>query len=79
MPRRKGKGGLGVERGERYALIPEDVMTSVAYGAQPDFSIRVLNALCCGYLRHMSLPGTSRIGRWDVRQRVRGNLRWLPE
>jgi hypothetical protein len=47
--RSRATGRLGVERGERYALIPEEVMNSVAYSAQPDFVKVVLFAVAARY------------------------------
>jgi hypothetical protein len=58
---RKRKGSrLGVERGDRYALLPEEVMESAAFHAQPDWAKGVLSALACrhnGYNNgDLSLP-----------------------
>lgn len=50
MSRRRS--GLGVARGDRYALLPEEVMESVAYHAQPDWARTVLFALACRYQGH---------------------------
>jgi hypothetical protein len=51
---------LGVEPGESYALVHEEVMNSAAYGAMPDFSKAVMFALACRYQGHnngdLSLP-----------------------
>ncbi len=47
--RAKSTGRLGTKRGERYALIPEEVFTSAAYGAQPDFAKVVLVAMAARY------------------------------
>jgi hypothetical protein len=47
--RARATGRLGTKRGERYALIPEEVMQSQAYRAQPDWSKPVVFALACRY------------------------------
>jgi hypothetical protein len=47
--RGRSVGKLGVERGERYALIPEEVQESIAYQALPDWAKVVLVALACRY------------------------------
>jgi hypothetical protein len=58
--RARTTGRLGVKRGDRYALIPEEVMSSVSYGAQPDYAKCVLFALACRCNGHnngdLSLP-----------------------
>ena len=45
--RARATGRLGVKEGERYALVPEEVMSSTAYTAQPDFAKVVLFAVAC--------------------------------
>jgi hypothetical protein len=42
-------GKIGVERGERYALIPREVAESAAYNALPDYARSVLVALLLGF------------------------------
>jgi hypothetical protein len=58
--RARATGRLGVKRGDRYALITEEVMTSKAYAALPDFAKGVLFAVACRYNGHnngdLSLP-----------------------
>jgi hypothetical protein len=58
--RSRAPSRLGVERGERYALILEEVMNSAAYSAQPDFAKVVLFAVAArfnGYNNgNISLP-----------------------
>jgi hypothetical protein len=65
MPAKKDKRGratgrLGIKEGERYALMPEEVMTSTAYGAQPDFAKVTLFAVACRFSGHnnanLSIP-----------------------
>ena len=45
-------GRLGVEHGERYALIPYEVLTSESFRALPDFATRVLMAHAAQYAGH---------------------------
>ena len=58
--RARATGRLGVREGERYALVPEEVMRSTAYAAQPDFAKAVLFAVACRFGGHnngnLSLP-----------------------
>jgi len=49
---RRGSSRLSVETGERYALIPREVMECEAYRAAPDWSLRVLLALAGQYSGH---------------------------
>lgn len=60
--RARATGRLGVKRGERYALVPEEVMNSMAYSVQPDYAKCVLFALACRCNGHnngnLSLPFT---------------------
>jgi hypothetical protein len=58
--RARATGRLGVKRGERYALVPEEVMNSAAFRAQSDYAKCVLFALACRCNGHnngdLSLP-----------------------
>lgn len=58
--KRRGRKGLQVVRGDRYALIPEEVIESASYHAQPDWARSVLLALACRFNGHnngdLSLP-----------------------
>jgi hypothetical protein len=47
MSKRRSK--LGISRGERYALLPEELIESDAYHALPDWARSVLVALACRY------------------------------
>lgn len=49
MSRRRDRKGLQVARGERYALIPREVMESEPYRALPPWAVVVLLALCVQY------------------------------
>ena len=54
MPRRRDKRGratgrLGMERGERYALLKREVLESEAFRALPDWAVRVVLGLCAQY------------------------------
>jgi len=50
--RARATGRLGVEYGEKYALLPEEVLESAAYQALPDWAVRVLLALAVGAHQH---------------------------
>lgn len=58
--RARATGRLGVTNGERYALLPEEILQSGAYHAQPDWARTVLFALACRFTGHrngdISLP-----------------------
>lgn len=60
MSRKSSGSRLRTSRGERYALVPEEVMNSVAYAAMPDYGKTVMFALACRYHGHnngdLSLP-----------------------
>ena len=49
--RARATGRLGVTQGERYALMPREVLVSDAYAALPDWAVRVLIALAAQYYR----------------------------
>jgi hypothetical protein len=49
VPSKKRRSLLRVERGERYALIPEEVMEHESYHSQPDWARSVLFALAARY------------------------------
>jgi hypothetical protein len=50
--RARATGRLGVKEGERYALIPEEVMMSAAYHALPDYAKAVLVAVASRFNGH---------------------------
>jgi hypothetical protein len=80
--RARATGRLGMLRGERYALIPREVLESEAYRAVPDWCVRVLVALAAQYYSgrggSLALP-VSDAQRLGVRQpwRVYAGLRIL--
>lgn len=47
--RARATGKLGMKQGERYAVLPNDVLESDAYCAQPDWGKVVLTALAARY------------------------------
>jgi hypothetical protein len=60
-------GKLGMQHGQCYALIPEEVMESAAYHAQPDWARTVLFALACGATQHNN--GNLSLAFSDARRR----------
>jgi hypothetical protein len=80
--RKKRRSKLGVERGEHYALIPEDIITSAPYLALPDFARVVLIALAVGCHKNnngdLSLPfSVARTRGVSLRRKLYAGLRLL--
>jgi hypothetical protein len=63
----RGRSKLGLVRGQRYSVIPEEIITSAAYGALPDYARVVLVALSVGRTNYNN--GTLSLTFADAKER----------